>query len=814
MNPRFKTGFLIYFSTKRALWRYFHPHVLVVVYPHKVFYDALTESLRRISLSQTSLRLNSSERKPPISSEQAPVDMNKNVETSLQGVLRRSGPIPLSRISWYLDDDSMEFLSTYAGGPMAFCSRYPKLFHVVILPNRINVLLGYEEFYYIPFVDRKMCMWVAAVLVTAFYMPKAIPLPVTPTTVQLYQYMQGNKDEVLLHGITKISQQELRLKLRYYNQLFVYNADRLCLARHRFILMGNTSEAVAQAMGISKKLAPPTISSSTTVFTHAFTPSISGAHYGSDRKSLIDFIKAHVPTTFFVPLTYLLQCPDAERTFGVDCTFEAVRASITDGDVNEFFCIQVLAPTLKGTYVRRLKPDDADCFYSEEDPSDEKRAVLRGAVTGEVKPQKHQPPEIAAQAYNIFSIGNKITQELIQFQTQSELNHIRLVKGVSMVELQSEILSKDLVKEIEGFLGADNLPNLGIFYLLIFDRLRHLFDVDTQQGCVRPWALLRSEEQPSSLTTTTTPLPLVLHSLQQQLSRGPLATSALYKNLSIFCRRQLLTLYHQDSWMQISRTALDTPDAISRGCNSLRTFVNKHSLYFVQRGDDLLCSSAYLATEVTKSVSFRSIDSDYPVQQRRKKITDFEMAEMIYNILPQCEPVLWRNFCTSRKVKMTLPFDALKLRKDFFNRFKSYFITCDAFFTNRLIVGRADCDVPPLDVLQPPLKTIESIIKFIALHAIGGVTEIEIMSALSKEGRVFMKMFGSCADLVKKLPEWFEVRRGIFHQSNSIITYIGSENNSLEEEDSYFAEFLPLRKKLNNASLATAPSDTTGLTNP
>ncbi|CCW61927.1 unnamed protein product [Phytomonas sp. EM1] len=816
MHLRYRTGCLVYMSTKHAPWRYFRPHAKACDNSHKLHYEVLAESFRGIALSRTSFQLNSSDRKSLTSSEQAPVVKDEDVVTSLQGVLKRAGPLPLSRISLYLDDDSMEYISGYAGGMLGFCSGYPSVFNVVVLPKRIHVLVSNEEYICIPPRDRKICMWIAAALVTALYMPKAIPLPVAPNTGQLLQYMSENLGEFFLSGTIQVSQAMLKDKLRQYPHIFAYHGDRICLAQHHFILLGNTADAVAQVMGLARRCTPSTTPSAPTAFTPASTtPTSRHAQVDVGMASLIAFIKTHVPSTFSVPLAYLLQCSGAEGVFGRDPTLDTVRASITNGVPNDFLWIQMIAPTLEGTYVRRLKPEDADCLDSEVIPPGVRGAVPGSAVTGESRLQPHQPPEIAAQAYNIFALGEKLTQELIRFKEQSELNYMRLVRGVRMMELESEVLSKDLVKEIEGFFGISKLPNSGLnCYLLIFDRLRHLYDVDVQQGCVRPWALLQPEEQPSSLTTTTTPLPLVLHSLQLMLSRGPLTTSVLYERLSKLCQRQLLSLYYQGSWMQIPKSELDTPDAIARGCESLRAFVEKHSLYFVERENGLLCTPAYLASEMAKSVSSsrKPNDFDYLVQRGTRRFSDFEMAEMIYNTLPTHEPVMWVSFSKIPEVRRSLPSEALNLRLEFFKRFISYFVTYEAFFNNRLILGRAGCDAPPLDVLQPPLNNIKAMIKFIALHSVGGVSESEILTTISKEGRAFMKTIGTCVDLVEQLPEWFEVRRDISHASSSIITYVGTKNASLEEEDSYFSEFLPLRKKLNNASLVEMTSDTAEFT--
>lgn len=55
-------------------------------------------------------------------------------------------------------------------------------------------------------------------------------------------------------------------------------------------------------------------------------------------------------------------------------------------------------------------------------------------------------------------------------------------------------------------------------FILIFDRLRHHFDVNFNINSVRPWNILAEDLQPSSLTTETTPLPLVLRALRLALS--------------------------------------------------------------------------------------------------------------------------------------------------------------------------------------------------------------------------------------------------------------------------------------------------------
>lgn len=364
----------------------------------------------------------------------------------------------------------------------------------------------------------------------------------------------------------------------------------------------------------------------------------------------------------------------------------------------------------------------------------------------------------------LFGLGNQAAKELQDFISRGRENYLSMLQGLSMDKI-SEILSPELrSRAFQLFFsdsnpGTDGHPNSSL--ILLFDRFRHIFDVNFSSGTVRLWSALPPSEQPSTLTWESSPLPLLLRHLLTSLQTHPRSPQELFDSLPPLLQWQLNQTYGQGIKMEgemkpkVGKIGGDSKEQIS-------LFVSHHSMFMFLAQDGLVYTPQLV------------------ISQKQKKclnLSDNEKAIALFNSLPPSGAVDLMTFLGSDAGRQ-LPFSTRNISESFVLRFPSFFKLYSPFASHRTVVGRVGVPPPPANFLNPNFESPADIIKFIALHAVGGVTESAIVNNLSKEGRAWLKRIGTPTDIAEQLPMWFDVRRDKFNCGASLITYIpGSRDN-------------------------------------
>lgn len=652
---------------------------------------------------------------------------------SVSAVLRRHGPLPLSKVTSLLDDYTLEAVCKSAGGLTGFCKQHHSTFTVVALPSSVRVVVSTEQLRTVALHDRPLVLWVVSTLAAAEHLPSASQTSTQPTADELYQRLRATRDPDLLQAAT--SGQKLASRLRCYSSVISVVGDRIRLTR-------------AGAPSLS---------------TSASSPNVNVRVQSIQDPRLLRLeaaLSMVLPSTFYVPLSYVRSHPRAVRILSKASPlgdWQDLFSGLPSGwvDVRQF------GESFATIYVRRLR------------------------LTSTSHSMEYAQPEGAAAVYNVFRLAERMTAELRAFQHADHLNLLRLVKGLSMPEVM-EALSPQLAADIVQFFSHDKDGCVGLpgVLILVFDRLRHLYDVHLEKGIIRPWFVLPPEEQPSSLTAETSPIPRVLLAMQQVLEAGPLPSEGIATNLGVAEKADLLSVYDTSMWAAASpQEVKDASRETVAEC--VRAFVSHHSLFFaVQNGR--VFTPQFLAASAGRP---------------RKQGGEAEITELLFRLLPVAGAVEWASFLWHPAVRAkALDLSTIK-KPDFVKRYPQYFRTYDSFMFQRLLVGRANGTPPPADLLQCRQSDIYTILKMMALLAIGGTTEGAIYNGLTGEGRRLLKRFGSPVELAEQLPMWFDVRRDKFNPNNTLLTYTGTCSMTEEEELGYWRGSLPLRTVRNDASL-------------
>eukprot|EP00796_Vickermania_ingenoplastis_P010236 gene10236-7175_t len=363
---------------------------------------------------------------------------------------------------------------------------------------------------------------------------------------------------------------------------------------------------------------------------------------------------------------------------------------------------------------------------------------------------------------SLFALAQKVVMALQDYCKASPENHTSMRKGLSMSEILA-ILPDDLGDSLSSlFVEQSIVKSDKSFAILFFDRLRHVFDVRFGEGTVRLWSVVPPAEQPSTLTWETTPLPLLLRHLLASLV-SPLTPQDLYENCPPLLRWQLHKLY-------------DTGTQTDGGA-AIRLFVSHHAMFMFLAQDGSVYTPQLLVSQKKPPGAH---------------LTDAEKAKAVCEILPGTGAVDLMAFMTSERGRQ-LPFSTRNISETFVSRYPNLFRLYSPFASNRTVVGRVGVPPPPADLLNPSFTSIDDIIKFVALHAIGGVTESTIMNNLSKEGRALVRRVGTPSDLAEQLPMWFDVRKDKFNGGASLITYLpGSTSETASSSTSHATRTLRL----------------------
>lgn len=364
----------------------------------------------------------------------------------------------------------------------------------------------------------------------------------------------------------------------------------------------------------------------------------------------------------------------------------------------------------------------------------------------------------------LFSLGNQAARELQEFISQSRENYLSMMKGLTMSQI-GEILSPEVQNQTLQLLFSDldsgtEYPQESL--ILLFDRFRHIFDVNFHSGTIRLWSVLPPSEQPSTLTWESSPLPMVLRHLLTSLQLRPKTPQELYEALPSELQWQLHHLYGQE----VGREPRSEASILSPAGNSkeqICLFISHHSMFMFLDHDGLVYTPQLVISQKQKKVL---------------NLSDNEKAVALYNALPPSGAVDFMTFLMS-DVGRQLPFSTKNISESFVSRFPTFFRLYSPFASHRTVVGRVGVPPPPANFLNPSFESPEDMIKFIALHAVGGVTESAIVNNLSKEGRAWLKRIGTPTEIAEQLPMWFDVRRDKFNGGASLITYIpGSRENA------------------------------------
>lgn len=442
------------------------------------------------------------------------------------------------------------------------------------------------------------------------------------------------------------------------------------------------------------------------------------------RDMLIAAIRHGVPESHYVSLSaWLSGAPSFWRSLPLPDLLtrlnDLVSCDPAAADIRHF------GDTAESIFVRVLNRQD-DGFSVEE----EKR---KGAFT-------HQS--------TLFAVGHRVMNALQEYVKEKPEHLVSMLNGLSMASVCEILQSRNVIVPLEDlFCDGSAAPVGGELLILLFDRFRHLCDVSFSSGSVRLWSALPPAEQPSTLTWETTPLPLVLRAFLSELTELPQTLAQLHAALPSLLQCQLAELYGTDG--SHANCPLDP-------LVTVRIFISQHSMFMFVSGEDGLAYTPQLLNS----------------QRRRKhaKLSDREKAELVYQSLPKSGAVDLITF-VGHDIGRLLPFESKTITGSFLSRFPTHFKFFSPFASHRAVVGRSASSPPPSSLLNPSFSSIDDLIKFIALHAVGGVAESTIMNHLSKEGRAWVKRVGGVSQLAEQLPQWFDVRRDKYNSGASLITY-------------------------------------------
>ncbi|KAG5479032.1 hypothetical protein LSCM1_02875 [Leishmania martiniquensis] len=704
----------------------------------------------------TSRRLHSSKRN-------CDTAVDKSFALYLHSLLRSTGPLPVSKLAGMIGDEHLERLGKEGIGLAQFIRLHSEVFHEIQLPDRVHVAMTHELCSPFRTPDQKtLGLRVIGLLTIAQHMQGTQVTAslgfssATPTVSELCK---------ALRHWSLVSAVQLKRFLRQFEDIFWFHPlteyVRLRCARQ-----------YTAALGPGPKPLLP-----------------SERSLNDAKKSRLQlWLGAVVPSQYHVPLSYLL---DSASVTNMSVTlFGSEAPSLQEVQLAfqqlppQFVDVRVFGSSPTAIFVRLLRPEPL---------------LLQAGVP--TYTLDAPAPELAASRYDPALLGRKVTEALQKGAAEDRVRRLQLVKGLFLASLR-ECVAADLVHEIELFYGLAEGGDLRVSVLL-FDRLRHLWEVQLDASQVRPWAFLPLSEQPSSLTLETSPVPRALVRLQRILAvKGPKLPAELYAELPEDVREALLRTYGplKEGTEPPNASVPPAPSPSSDttvAAKIIGSFVRTHSLFLTQTGD-YVCTPR-LAAEAQRrptnagahpsegkegEESTSAVEAPVPAPALLRcanpeaEMSEVEIAQFMHDAIPVGQTVLvdaLRTVLHTEQLRRGMRSDKARrfVRREFFERHHRFFKVYEYFAYDKLVVGRAEDPSPPPHVLQPQMTCIEDVIKFIALMSSISATDGALTRSLPRQGRMILKAVGSVIDLAEQLPMWFLTQRDKNNFSSSLIRYIG-----------------------------------------
>ncbi|KAK7196512.1 hypothetical protein NESM_000588900 [Novymonas esmeraldas] len=658
--------------------------------------------------------------------------------SELRAALRCTGPVPLPKLAAVIGDAQLEGISRDYGGLVNFIHTYGTWFSSVQLPGRVHVVVGAEltSWFRTP-DDKTMGLRIIGLLTVAHYLPgtqTATMLGFTSTTLKVMDLCKAMRCWSL------VAPAQLTQFVKLHEHVFVYSSVTRTV---RLRSQRPTSQ-------LSSQQAP-----SVTAPTEADKTEASG-------NRLKAWLGMTVPSQYHVSIAHLMDI--AEMTNSTVTLFGRLEPSLQDVQKvfqklpPQFVDVRAFGNSPMAVFVRLLRPEPL---------------LLRTGVSSYTV--ESPAPELATAQFNPTKLAVALTAALQTAAAQDAQRHLQLTHGFHLTQLR-DVVPASLVSDIERFYGLVRGGDLRVSVLLL-DRLRHQWEVQLDTSRVRPWSFLPQSAQPSSLTLETSPVPRVMLWLQWLLSSEGMQTpAALFEKLPLELQEPLLE----------TCGSADAAASPSAGAAAVQAFVRTHSLYFTEKGELIgtpLLTAAVPVAEAKKKEkdddgSLTRVTFGRSSLATEQHITDLDLALALHQHLPHGQPVLsdlLRSSVLAESNFRGKPPAKLQrfVRREFFMQFPTWFKAYEMFAFDKLVVGRPGDAPPPPHMLQPPMPTIQHVIKFMALLASQSATDGAITRLLPRDGRAILRCFGSVTDVAEQLPMWFIVRRDKRNAASSLIRYIG-----------------------------------------
>ncbi|AAZ12286.1 uncharacterized protein TEOVI_000445800 [Trypanosoma equiperdum] len=632
---------------------------------------------------------------------------------NMRVILRRHGALPLPRVSALLSDEMLELVSNNTGGLGQYVKERPSKFQVEVASSGLTVVMLASE------LRRagSSTPLIAKVLANVAASPQQ-QLSVS----QLYRSLPALEQR-------KCGNERLL-------EAFLLQHASLVLVQNGIVKASPTS--FVTRMGLNP--IPPTSTSNPLA---ASAPAFSTAGHATRQAESIHestltisafddpklnrillLLQKTVPFSFYIPLRSVMQSPRSGMCFSPDATLKEILEELQRVPATILDC-RVTGDDINDVFLRMMDADRRPYVGSE---------------------------ALSAQGFEVLNLGQPLIEAFRNFASASPENLQRLRSGIAMTELD-DVLPSDLMERLHIY-PATHKDAACIF---VFDRLRHLFDVNMTAYMVRPWEVMERHEQPSSLTWQTTPIPVVLRQCLQLLGEKPLSVEELVASLSTSSRGQLQCAYA-----------------------SVEAFVKQHSLYLLLKEGfvwtPFLAAASHGVRIPASSAGARSVCG--PGRQLSEK----EKARMLMQVMPIEHPVLWTRFRHSPAAR-ELPFDVWECKQEFFERHREFFKIYEVIFSTVLVVGRRDGQPPPAELLHSPCRTLADLVRLIAMFTVGGAQEATVLNYLPRDARQLVRRYGSIVLIARQLPMWFDVRgdESGSGTGSAIISYIGADGGSREQ---------------------------------
>ncbi|ESL08305.1 hypothetical protein TRSC58_03994 [Trypanosoma rangeli SC58] len=621
-------------------------------------------------------------------------------------MLRRYGAMPLPRITALLSDELLNILSNVSGGLRRYLQERPSRFRVEVLPSGVTVVMLATELRGVG--------------------------PGLPIVAQVLAHLAVSPQQQmsvsqLFCALPALEQRRCGNEL--YLESFLLQHSSLVTVQNGVVKAAPTS--FMQQKGIlAAPPPPPSLPSPVRAMKMQQPvpePPVSSNTVAEDAKmnKLMALLQKAVPFSYYVPLSFIMRHSRSYMCFSPGMPVEDILEEL-----------------------RRVPATILDCRVIGDDAND----IFLRMMDAECRPYVNDETRLSSN-YEVLSLGAPLIEAFRAFAAQAPDHLQRLRSGVTMSDLK-DILPSAVLERLHLY----NSTQKDAACIFVFDRLRHLFDVNMTAYMVRPWEVLAAHAQPSSLTWQTTPVPVVLRHSLMALEKKPLSPEEFPNALPSASRRQLQCAYA-----------------------SVMDFAAHHSLYLFVKGG--LIWTPYLAAV--------SQGARVPASARNassgRHLTEALKAKMLMELLPLGHPVDWHRFQSHHSVR-ELPFEARQLRQDFFERHRECFRVYEVIGTTALILGRRDGAPPPAHLLQPPCRSLSDLLRQMALFSIGGAQEACIVNNLSKEARMMVRRYGSLEHIARQLPMWFDVRNEVREQGSAIISYIATDTTPQTRKEQLPAE--------------------------